>query len=72
MQDINRRPPDSMTASERMDEVASLLARGISRLWQPSVAKSAHVDPQNHFELGFSGHQRVHTDPSTARASKST
>ena len=65
MQEINRRPPDSMTVSERMDEVTALLARGISRLWDQSVAKSANAVAKSHLGLGFSAHQSVHRDPST-------
>jgi hypothetical protein len=65
MQEINRRPPDSMTVSERMDEVTALLARGVSRVWDQSVAKSANVASKSHLGLGFSAHQSVHTDPST-------
>jgi len=65
MQEINRRPPESMTVSERMDEVTALLARGISRVWDQSVAKSANAASKSHLGLGFSAHQSVHTDPST-------
>lgn len=64
MQEIKRRPPESMTVSERMDEVAALLARGISRLLDQSVAKSANAASKSHLGLGFSAHQSVHTDPS--------
>lgn len=63
MQEINRRPPDTMTVDERMDEVSALLARGVSRLWAQSVAKSANVAAQSHLGLGFYGGQSVHTDP---------
>lgn len=65
MQEIKRRPPESMSVSERMDEVAALLARGISRVWDQSVAKSANAASKSHLRLGYSGHQSVHTDPST-------
>ena len=65
MQEINRRPPESITVSERMDEVAALLARGISRVWDQSVAKSANAASKSHLGLGYSDHQSVHTDPST-------
>jgi len=65
MQEINRRPPDSMTVSERMDEVTALLARGVSRMWDQSVAKSANVASKSNLGLGFSAHRSVHTDPST-------
>ena len=65
MQENNRRPPDSMTVSERMYEVTALLARGVSRVWDQSVAKSANAASKRHLGLGFSAHQSVHTDPST-------
>lgn len=65
MQEINRRPPATMTVSERMDEVSSLLARGLSRLWEQSVAKSANVASKSDLGLGFSGDQSVHRDPLT-------
>jgi len=65
MQEINRRPPDSMSVAERMDEVATLLARGISRIWEESVAKSANGASKRHLGLGYRGDQSVHTDPST-------
>jgi hypothetical protein len=42
--------------------VASLLARGISRLRDQSVEKSANVVFKSHLGLGFSGHQSVHRD----------
>lgn len=62
MQKIKRCAPESMTVTERMDEVASLLARGISRLRDQSVEKSANVVFKSHLGLGFSGHQSVHRD----------
>ena len=63
MQEINRRPPDSMTVSERMDEVAALLARGVSRLWDQSVENPENTASKSHLGLGCSAHQSVHTDP---------
>ncbi len=63
MQEINRRPPESMTVAERMDEVAALLARGIARQWEQSVAKSANVASKSHLGLACSGTRSVHTDP---------
>ncbi len=65
MQEINRRPPDSMTVSERMDEVTALLARGVSRVWDQSVAKSANMVSKSHLGLGFNSYQSVHTDTLT-------
>ncbi len=66
MQEIKRRPPESMTVSERMDEVAALLARGISRVWDQSVAKSANAASKSHLGLGYSADQSVHTNPSNS------
>ncbi|MCL4652467.1 hypothetical protein [Burkholderia multivorans] len=63
MQEINRRPPESMTVSERIDEMSALLARGIARLWAKPVAKSANVASKSHLGLGYFGDQSVHTDP---------
>ncbi len=65
MQQTNQRPPEHMTVAERMDEVAALLARGIDRMWDASVAKSANTAAQSHLGLGFSARQSVHSDPST-------
>lgn len=54
-----------MTVTERMDEVVALLARGISRMWDQSVAKSANLDSESHLGLGYSDNQSVHMDPLT-------
>ena len=67
MQEIKRRPPESMTVLERMDEVAALLARGISRVWDQSVAKSANAASKSHLGLGFSAHQSNGMDSSTPK-----
>jgi len=66
MQEIKRRTPESMTVSERMDEVSALLARGISRMWDQSVAKSANTASKSHLGLGYSADQSVHTNPSNS------
>jgi len=64
MQEIKRRPPESMIVSERMDEVVALLARGVSRMWEQSVSKSANRASKRHLGLGCSADQSVHTNPS--------
>lgn len=63
MHQINHLPPDRMTPEQRRHEIASLLANGLARLRSSGIAQSADVIAENEFELGFSGNQRVHTDP---------
>ena len=63
MHAINQLPPDRMTAEQRRRETASLLANGLVRLRSTGIPSSATMAPESEFELGFSGHQRLHTDP---------
>lgn len=63
MHQINHLPPERMTPEQRRHEIASLLANGLARLRSSGIAQSADVIAENGFELGFSGDQRVHTDP---------
>ena len=63
MHQINHLPPDRMTPEQRRHEIASLLANGLARLRIYSAKKSAYITEASEFELGFSGNQRVHTDP---------
>lgn len=63
MHEINHIPPDRMTPEQRRREIASLLANGIVRLRSASPRQSAGWATESEFELGFSGHQRVHSDP---------
>ena len=63
MHAINQLPPDRMTSEQRRREIASLLANGIARLRSADSRPSAGRTSESEFELGFSGHQRVHTDP---------
>jgi len=62
MEETNHYPPERMTAEQRRDEVASLLARGLVRLRGASVTKSANEAGKGEFALGFTGDQSVHTD----------
>jgi hypothetical protein len=52
-----------MTAEQRRGEVASLLAHGLARLRDGVSAQSSVRLAESEFELGLSGHQRLHTHP---------
>ena len=63
MHEINHHPPEVMTAEQRRTEAAALLARGLVRLRAAGSRKSTNVVGKSEFELGFSGHQRLHSHP---------
>ena len=63
MHQINHFPPERMTPEQRRHEIASLLANGLARLRISSAEQSANIAAEGELELGFSGNQRVHTDP---------
>ena len=63
MHEINLLPPERMTPDQRRREIASLLAQGLVRLRHAGSPQSASMFPENECELGFSGHQRVHSYP---------
>ncbi|HCX33275.1 MAG TPA: hypothetical protein DHV08_06800 [Rhodocyclaceae bacterium] len=63
MHQINHLPPERMTPEQRRREIASLLANGLARLRISGAEQSAHIAEEGEFELGFSGNQRVHSDP---------
>ena len=63
MHEINHLPPDRMTPEQRRREIASLLSNGLVRLRSSGIPSSATTASESEFELGFSGHQRLHTDP---------
>ena len=63
MHQINHLPPERMTPEQRRHEIASLLANGLARLRISGAEQSASRAAKSEFELGFSGNQRVHTDP---------
>lgn len=63
MQQINHLPPERMTPEQRRHEIASLLVKGLVRLRTSGTEQSADIAGESEFELGFSGNQRVHTDP---------
>lgn len=60
---INHLPPERMTPEQRRREVASLLAHGLVRLRDGVFTQSAGRPTESEFELGFSGHQRLHSHP---------
>ena len=62
MHGSNVLPLDRMTPAQRRREIAKLLALGLVRLRERN-AVCAVPDPENSFELGFPGHQSVHSDP---------
>ena len=71
MHEIKHVPPDKMTAEQRCQEVAALLANGLARFRiKPPVAEGSKL-PANSFVLGFSGYQSVHTDDVNNRQTKS-
>lgn len=63
MHRINHLPPERMTPEQRRHEIALLLANGLARLRASGAEPSATMAAESEFELGFSGHQRVHCDP---------
>lgn len=60
---INHLPPERMTPEQRRREAASLLAHGLVRLREAGFAQSAGGPAESELELGFSGHQRLHSHP---------
>ncbi len=64
MHEINRRPPESMTVAERMDEVSALLARGyVPGLWEKLCSKSENRVSKSHLGLGYSVTRAFIRDP---------
>ena len=63
MSATNHVPPERMTAEQRRREIAFLLANALVRLRSAHVAQSANMTGSSEFELGFSGHPSVHSDP---------
>ena len=67
MHEINQVPPGRMTPEQRRREIASLLANGLVRLRSADSHPSGRRTSESEFQLGFSGHQRVHSDPVSNR-----
>ena len=56
-------PPAALTPTQRIAEIAALLANGLVRLRAANALAHAEGRAESGFDLGFSAHQRVHTDP---------
>jgi hypothetical protein len=63
MHPIKQVPPATLTGEQRIAEVAALLANGLVRLRAANAQAYLEGRPESGFDLGFSAHQRVHTDP---------
>ena len=63
MHPIKQVPPAALTPAQRIAEVAALLANGLVRLRAANARAHAEGRAESGFDLGFSAHQRVHTDP---------
>ena len=63
MHELKQIPPAAMTPAQRRQEIAALLANGLLRLRAANARAHAEGRAESGFDLGFSAHQRVHTDP---------
>ena len=64
MNETNHIPPERTTPEQRKREVAQILARGLARTRMGSQKPMAPPATQSEVSLGFSGNQRVNTNPS--------
>ena len=63
MHQIKHTPPEAMTPQQRRQEVAGLLANGLVRLRTAGLRVATAQPQESKFDLGFTGDQRVHSDP---------
>ena len=63
MHQIKHTPPEAMTPQQRRQEVAGLLANGLVRLRTAGLRAATAQPQESKFDLGFTGNQRVHSDP---------
>ena len=68
MKPIKLTPPEQMSARQRAAEIASILSAAIMRTHASDHAATDQIERQ--VGLGFSGDQRVHTNPYQTRSSK--
>jgi len=68
MKPIKLIPPEQMTARQRAAEITSILSAAIMRTHASGQAATDQNERQ--VGLGFSGDQRVHTNPYQTRSSK--
>ena len=67
MKPIKLTHPEQMSARQRAAEITSILAAAIMRTHASGQAATEQIERQ--VGLGFSGHQRVHTNPYQPRSS---
>ena len=72
MKPIELTPPEQMSARQRAAEITSILSAAIMRRYagDHSSGQAATDQIERQVGLGFSGHQRVHTNPYQNRSSK--
>ncbi len=64
MHEVNNCLPSQMSAPQRINEIASLLARGLIRLRQANLDRSpSEMSKIKELSIGFLVDQRLHTDP---------
>ena len=68
MKPIKLNPPEKMSARQRAAEITSILSAAIMRTHVSGQAATDQIERQ--VGLGFSGDQRVHTNPYQTRSSK--
>ena len=66
MKPIKLTHPEQMSARQRAAEITSILAAAIMRTHASGQAATEQIERQ--VGLGFSGHQRVHTNPYQLRS----
>ena len=62
MYQIKQIPPDKMDASQRLDEVAQLLANGLVRLRESGCGSPQKPFEYSEVQLGFCQEKSVHTN----------
>ena len=72
MKPIKLTPPEQMSARQRAAEITSILSAAIMRRYAVDKASGQAATDQieRQVGLGFSGDQRVHTNPYQPRSSK--
>ena len=62
MYQVKQIPPENMDASQRLNEVAQLLANGLVRLRESGCASPKKPSVYSEVELGFCQEKSVHTN----------
>ena len=64
MYETNHIAPERTTPEQRQREIARILARGLARARMGGKSPLATPATESEVRLGFSGNQRVNTNPS--------